>query len=60
MITADRSWRTTVLVCDCGWRALVVTTSPVRAWRVARDHEAAAHPGLWQASNALNKAATRR
>lgn len=48
-ITFDDSDRTTVAVCDCGWRGFSVGHTGARDQ--AAEHEASCHPGIYTARN---------
>ena len=57
MFAIDASERSTVILCDCGWRAGALDRGS--AWRLAADHERGAHPNEDQAAHNVALRATR-
>ena len=50
-VRLDTTRSSSIAVCNCGFRAASLTAAG--ALRLAKAHEAAAHPGDYQASNLL-------
>lgn len=55
----DKSARTYLAICGCGWRGATTTLESV-ARRQSINHELTAHPGDHHARNAAQAAARRR